>query len=123
MEIAYFNAPSDPDFPTAGSYAMASPAFVPERDEIWYSDGHSGFHVVRLADGVWPAAGSAPIQTPTTEPTTTAAPTTAAAPTAAPARATLPATGGTAPLTLALAAMLSGTAAMWLAVRSRRSTD
>ena len=124
VEIAYYNAPSDPDFPTAGSYAMASPSFVPERDEIWYSDGHSGFHVVRLADGVWPAAGSAPIQTPTTEPTTTAAPTSAAAPTStAPARPTLPATGGTAPLALALAAMLSGIAALWLAVRSRRSTD
>jgi LPXTG-motif cell wall-anchored protein len=117
VEIAYYNAPSDPSAPTAGSYAMASPSFVPDRDEIWYSDGHSGFHVVRLADGVWPAIGSAPVQPapPTTEPTTTAAPSTVAA---APAP-TLPSTGGGAPLGLALAAALSGAAALWLGTRRR----
>ncbi|MCO8128539.1 hypothetical protein NHL50_15115 [Acidimicrobiia bacterium EGI L10123] len=122
VEIAYYNAPSDPNAPTAGSYAMASPTFVPERDEIWYSDGHSGFHAVRLADGVWPAAGSAPVQPapPTTEPTTTAAPSTATAPAQA-AAPTLPATGGGAPLGLALAAALSGAAALWLATRGRRA--
>jgi LPXTG-motif cell wall-anchored protein len=27
---------------------MSAPTFVPERDEIWYSDGNSGFYVVRL---------------------------------------------------------------------------
>ncbi len=36
------------------NYAMSSPDFAPERDEIWYSDGNSGFYVVRLANGVWP---------------------------------------------------------------------
>lgn len=118
VEIAYYNAPSDPDSPTAGSYAMASPSFVPERDEIWYSDGHSGFHVVRLAEGVWPSAGSAPVQTPTTERATTTAPTTATS--AAPSARTLPATGAAAPLGLAVAAMLSGLAALWLALRTRR---
>lgn len=99
VEIAYDNAPSDPDTPTAGSYAMASPSFVPERNEIWYSDGHSGFHVVRLAEGIWPPRGATPVQAPSAE----------------------PATGGGAPRTLALAAMLSGVAALWLALRGRRT--
>lgn len=116
VEIAYYNAPSDPDPPTAGSYAMASPSFVPERNEIWYSDGYSGFHVVRLADGVWPAQGAMPVQTPST------APVAAAPATAPPAAPTLPATGGAAPLSLGLAAMLSGAAALWLALRGRRTT-
>ena len=30
---------------------MASPSFVPERGEIWYSDGLSGFYAVRLTGG------------------------------------------------------------------------
>ena len=29
---------------------MSSPAFVPERNEIWYSDGLSGFYAVRLTN-------------------------------------------------------------------------
>ena len=33
---------------------MSQPAFVPERKEIWYSDGTSGFHVLRLTNGAWP---------------------------------------------------------------------
>jgi hypothetical protein len=59
-EIAYFVAPAGPS-PVVSeqtNYAMSSPDFVPERDEIWYSDGNSGFYVVRLANGVWPHAGS-----------------------------------------------------------------
>ena len=55
-ELAYFNAP-----PTQGtsnfepsSFAMSAPAFVPERSEVWYSDGNSGFYAVRLTNGVWP---------------------------------------------------------------------
>src|SRR5919106_78272 len=60
-EIAYFNAPiperNTPGF-EASNWAMSSPSFVPERREIWYSDGYSGFYAVRLANGVWsPAAG------------------------------------------------------------------
>lgn len=90
-EIAYFNAPVQDRLVLEGSsYAMSAPAFVPERGEIWYSDGFSGFYVVRLTNGVWPfTAAAAP------GPATTAAPTTAAAPTsAAPASvAALPATG------------------------------
>lgn len=62
-ELAYFNAPVVGDTParpgsTPGSnYAMSSPAFVPERGEIWYSDGHRGFFNVRVTNGVWPFGG------------------------------------------------------------------
>lgn len=56
-EIAYFNAPVQPRVITepapASNWAMSSPAFVPERKEIWYTDGYSGFYVVRLTNGVW----------------------------------------------------------------------
>jgi hypothetical protein len=54
-EIAYFNTPKEPTFPgdAPSSYAMSSPSFVPERGEIWYSDGNSGFYAVRLTNGVW----------------------------------------------------------------------
>jgi hypothetical protein len=36
---------------------MSSPSFVPERGEIWYSDGNSGFYDVRLTNGVWAPHG------------------------------------------------------------------
>jgi hypothetical protein len=56
-EIAYFNSPipprSTPGF-EASNWAMASPSFAPERREIWYSDGYSGFWNVRTTNGVWP---------------------------------------------------------------------
>lgn len=48
-EIAYFNAGT-----TKSSYAMSAPAFVPERGEIWYSDGNKGFYAVRVTNKVWP---------------------------------------------------------------------
>ena len=57
-EIAYYNAPvSQRTIPGIGvvpdpsNWAMASPSFVPERGEIWYSDGLSGFYAVRLTNG------------------------------------------------------------------------
>jgi hypothetical protein len=63
-EIAYFNAPVTPRIiPPAGivpppsNWAMSSPSFVPERGEIWYSDGLSGFYAVRVTNGVWPFSG------------------------------------------------------------------
>jgi hypothetical protein len=54
-EIAYFNTPKEPTIPgdPPTSYAMSSPSFVPERSEVWYSDGNSGFYAVRLTNGVW----------------------------------------------------------------------
>ena len=62
-EIAYFNAPipkrDTPGF-EASNWAMSSPSFVPERNEIWYSDGYSGFYSVRLTNDAWPANSAAP---------------------------------------------------------------
>ena len=81
-EIAYFNAPtyervipspSGSISPPASNWAMSSPSFVPERGEVWYSDGLSGFFNVKLTNGAWPgnpAAGTMPdpAQAPATKP-------------------------------------------------------
>jgi hypothetical protein len=56
-EVAYAN------FPTAGSanpveqgaWAMSSPAFVPARREIWFSDVTKGLFVIRLSPAAWTA--------------------------------------------------------------------
>jgi hypothetical protein len=60
-EIAYYVAPPDTISITGGSvideranWAMSQPAFVPARKEIWYSDGTSGFRVLRLTNDAWP---------------------------------------------------------------------
>jgi hypothetical protein len=54
-EIAYFNKPLLPGenfYPTkAGAFAMAAPAYDQETRDIWYTDGHTGFYVVRLTKG------------------------------------------------------------------------
>ena len=58
-EMAYFVAPNKTS-QTAGepsNYAMSSPTFVPERSEVWYTDGNSGFYNVKLAG--WPFASGA----------------------------------------------------------------
>jgi len=50
----------------ATKYAMSQPAFVPERHEIWYSDGVSGFYALRVDPSVWPgnnAPGARPQST------------------------------------------------------------
>lgn len=54
-EVAYFNPPpKELSTPASqASYAMSSPSFVPERREIWYTDGNSGFYVVRVTNGMW----------------------------------------------------------------------
>jgi hypothetical protein len=59
-EIAYFIAPPAPSpvINERSNYAMSQPDFVPERGEIWYSDGNTGFYVVRVANGVWPFGDS-----------------------------------------------------------------
>jgi hypothetical protein len=56
LEIAYFNQPPAPGARGnySGSYAMSAPTFVPERGEIWHSDGNSGFYNVRITNGMWP---------------------------------------------------------------------
>jgi hypothetical protein len=56
-EIGYYVAPSTPATENGydgSNYAMSQPAFAPERHEIWYSDGASGFNVLRVTNGVWP---------------------------------------------------------------------
>lgn len=54
-EVAYYNAPVLPrTFPEGSNWAYSSPAFVPERKEVWYSDAYTGFYAVRLTNGVWP---------------------------------------------------------------------
>ncbi len=49
-EIAYFNGPvhpgSNPE--QGGAYAMAAPAYDEAHNDIWYSDGNSGFYVVHI---------------------------------------------------------------------------
>jgi hypothetical protein len=51
-EIAYFNQPVMPgasSLPTkAGAFGMAAPAYDQKSRDIWYTDGNSGFYVVRL---------------------------------------------------------------------------
>ena len=62
-EIAYFMAPPSTVSETGGpiidersNWAMAQPAFAPERGEIWYSDGTSGFYALKMDPAVWPFA-------------------------------------------------------------------
>ena len=51
-EIAYHNKPVVPGTAInprrAGSFAMSAPAYDEATGDIWYSDGNSGFYVVRL---------------------------------------------------------------------------
>ena len=85
-EVAYYVAP----VPAGGeaNSALSSPAFAPERREVWYSDGGSGFSALRLSPSAWPTAVGAP-----------AAPPAPAAPVApvAPSGASGPASTGAAP--------------------------
>jgi hypothetical protein len=56
-EIGYYVAPSQPNTENGydgSNYAMSQPAFDSARHEIWYSDGGSGFNVLRVTNGVWP---------------------------------------------------------------------
>lgn len=55
-EVAYFNKPlmpgEHPTLPTkAGAFGMSAPAYDEATRDIWYTDGNSGFYVVRLTDG------------------------------------------------------------------------
>jgi hypothetical protein len=56
-EVAYFVAPPKTAFENGGNgsnFAMSRPAFAPERREIWYSDGSSGFYALRVPASAWP---------------------------------------------------------------------
>jgi hypothetical protein len=108
-EIAYFVAAGLPETGDGAvdAFAMSRPSFVPERGEIWYADGNSGFYAVKVTNGVWPF-GSAPV---VTEPPTTAASSATTSTVAATAAGrTLPVTGAAVPigmvLTIAVLALL-----------------
>ena len=51
-EVAYFNKPILPGTATlptkAGAFAMSAPAYDEKTGDIWYTDGNSGFYVVRM---------------------------------------------------------------------------
>ena len=56
-EIAYYVAPpkrAPENLEDGSNFAMSKPAFDPARREIWYTDGSSGFYVLKLADWLWP---------------------------------------------------------------------
>ena len=115
QEIAYFNGKVKPSTDGGllrlGAFAMATPVYIPERREVWYSDGNLGFHVVRLTANA--KRSSALTGRPV-----------AVAPT--PGRASAPPRGGPLPATglplavpaLAAALVLSGA----IARRRRRTT-
>jgi hypothetical protein len=116
-EIAYANFPvTGPNQANRTSaYAMSAPAFVPDRGEIWYSDGNSGFYALRTLNGVWPfptaGTAAAAASTPAVAGATASRPQppapASAPPRAAPA-AQLAVTGGEVPLSVAGGVMLLG---------------
>jgi hypothetical protein len=60
-EIGYYVAPPQPRSENAymaSDFAMSQPAFAPARKEIWFTDGTSGFYVLRVDDSVWPGASA-----------------------------------------------------------------
>lgn len=61
-EIAYFNAPVWPGngIQSAGNFAMSSPTLIPERSEVWYTDGNSGFYAIKVTNAAWPPAAASP---------------------------------------------------------------
>jgi hypothetical protein len=55
VEIAYFNPPVT----RRDAYNdFSAPAFIPERDEIWYTDGNHGFYTLRVTNDVWRRSAS-----------------------------------------------------------------
>ena len=64
-------------FPEGSNWAYSSPAFAPERKEVWYSEAYTGFYAVKITNGAWPdakAAPSAPLVPPVAPPTAAPAP-------------------------------------------------
>ena len=117
-EIAYANSVVNATKPGEGASAfdMSAPAFAPERGEIWYADGNSGFYNVHLTNGVWPFATAAAGTAQTAHPVAVRAAhvnqpaqPAPAAPPAAPA-AQLATTGTSVPVGAAGAALIGGLA-------------
>jgi hypothetical protein len=63
-EIAYYMEPPRPSaengFMTS-DFTLNQPVIVPERREIWFTDGTTGFYVVRVSPSIWPAAADPPL--------------------------------------------------------------
>ncbi len=56
-EVAYYVSPPKAAVANgtqASDFAMSKPAFDPNQREVWYTDGTSGFYVLKLGAGVWP---------------------------------------------------------------------
>lgn len=110
-EVAYFSPPAGQDCLNAGTglrsclHTGSTVAFVPERSEMWLSGQESGFHVVRLSNGVF---GSSPAPLPAGPPAAEPAPgTVGARPPAADRPRALPATGAAAATGLVALALLA----------------
>jgi hypothetical protein len=58
-EIAYYVSPPVKRVENGGTdsdFAMSQPVIVPERREVWYTDGESGFYVLRVDERAWPSS-------------------------------------------------------------------
>jgi hypothetical protein len=65
-EVAYYISPPKPaseNGAQASDFAMSKPAFDPALREVWYTDGTSGFYVVKLDAAVWPDPVGVPAPT------------------------------------------------------------
>jgi hypothetical protein len=68
-EVAYFNMPripgTDPVYPQkVGAFAMSAPAYDEQTNDIWYTDGNTGFYVVRLTKATGIKSFAARVVTP-----------------------------------------------------------
>jgi hypothetical protein len=55
-EVGYYVVPPKPRSENgymASDYAMSKPDFAPQRREIWFSDGTTGFYVLRVNKSAW----------------------------------------------------------------------
>ena len=66
-EISYWNGPATPSpaEPTGSTgrtanYAMSKPVVIPERNEVWYSDGNHAFHVLKVTNDALPVVQGCP---------------------------------------------------------------
>jgi hypothetical protein len=60
-EIGYFVAPPTARVENGGqasNFAMSQPTFVPDRREIWFTEGETGFYALRVSKDVWPTAAA-----------------------------------------------------------------
>jgi hypothetical protein len=109
-EIAYANSvvnatkPGEP----ASAFDMSAPAFVPERGEIWYADGNSGFYNIHLTNGVWPFTTAAAAHPVAVQAASVSRPAPAQPGAPAVVGAQLAVTGASLPVGLAGAALVAG---------------